>query len=98
MVDWSKYGLEDFAETFRDMGIETEGDLIDMAPMLEDMGLHGLCAALGIPRPKKKEPAPTPAPKKSVPRKKSGFEKFLNVSLGILFALIFLLCYLSMRS
>ena len=56
MVNWDKYGLGEWQETFESMGIQSVGDLIDLAPSIEnDLGLDGLCEALGIRNPEKEK-------------------------------------------
>ena len=56
MVNWDKYGLGNFQETFDSMGIESVGDLIDLAPYIEnELGLEGLCDAIGVKNPEKEK-------------------------------------------
>ena len=93
MADWSRYGLEDFAEVFEQCGIRTEQQLIDAAPQLEEMGLTGLCDAIGVPKNRKKQPAPKPQPPKKQEKGKSKLDKIgriINIGLIIVVALALL--------
>lgn len=59
MVDWSQYGLGEYAEGFEKLGIRSIDELKAMAPTLEDdYGLDGLCDLLGVERKKKVDPPP----------------------------------------